>query len=179
MNAIFQRDAPARTVKGRGRVTAHWRTRPVIALLATGLGSGFIRPYSGSWGSIPGVALAWALMRLGNPWLYIVSMLGMIAASIYVSGEAEKLFGADSGRIVIDEFAGSFVCMLGLPMHWHTMIPVYLLFRVFDVAKPYPCRRLEFLPGGWGVTADDLGAGIYTNVAVRILVKVWPGWFGI
>jgi len=179
MNAPVRPDTPTRMVKNQAVASADWRTRPVIALLATGLGSGFIRPYSGSWGSIPGVALAWALMRLGNPWLYIISTLGMIAASIYVSGEAEKLFGGDSGRIVIDEFAGSFVCLLGLPVHWHIMIPVFVLFRIFDVAKPYPCRRLEFLPGGWGVTADDLGAGIYTNVAVRILVLARPGWFGI
>jgi phosphatidylglycerophosphatase A len=156
-----------------------WTQRPVIAILATGLGFGFIRPYSGSWGSIPAVVLAWALLRTGNEWLFAATTVGMIAASVWVSSQAEGLFGHDSGRIVIDEFAGVFVCFLGLPGHWHIMIPLFVLFRIIDVVKPPPCRRLERLPSGWGVTADDIGAGIYTNILVRILVFVWPGWFGL
>ncbi len=165
------------TYKGVTMETVHWSTRPVIALLATGLGSGFIRPYSGSWGSIPAVALAWALLRTLSLWQFGVSALAMIAASVWVSGQAERLFGHDSGRIVIDEFAGVFVCFLGLPAHWHTMIPVYVLFRFFDVAKPWPCRRLEKLPGGWGITIDDVAAAVYTNLAVHVLVLIWPAWF--
>jgi phosphatidylglycerophosphatase A len=161
------------------RNAPHWTQRPVIAFLATGLGSGFIRPFSGSWGSIPAVVLAWAILRLGNDWLYASTTVGMIAASIWVSAHAEGLFGRDSGRIVIDEFAGAFVCFLGLPTHWHTMIPLFIIFRIIDVAKPPPCRRLEQLPNGWGVTIDDVAAGIYTNLAVRIMVFVWPGWFGL
>jgi phosphatidylglycerophosphatase A len=151
----------------------------VVAFLATGLGFGFIRPYSGSWGSIPAVILAWAILRLGNDWLFVASTLGMIAAAVWVSAQAEGLFGRDSGRIVIDEFAGVFVCFLGLPTHWHTMIPLFILFRIIDVVKPPPCRRLERLASGWGVVADDIAAGIYTNVLVRVLVVVWPSWFGV
>jgi len=154
-----------------------WTNRPVISLLATGLGSGFIRPYSGSWGSIPAVILAWGILRLGNEWVFVATTLAMAAASIFVATEAEYVFGPDSGRIVIDEWAGAFVSMLGLPTHWHIMIPVFVLFRIFDVLKPYPARRLEDLPGGWGVTADDLAAGVYTNIAVRILVYFLPAWF--
>lgn len=156
-----------------------WRDSPMVTLLATGFGSGMIRPYSGSWGSIPPVLIGWGLLRLGDDWLYVASTVAMIALSVWVSGRAEPLFGRDSGRIVIDEFAGAFVALLGLPTHWHIMIPVFVLFRIFDVVKPYPCRRLERLPGGWGVTADDVGAGVYTNLAVRVLVLIWPGWFGV
>ena len=157
----------------------HWKTRPLIALLATGLGFGFIRPYSGSWGSIPAVFLAWGILRLGNDWLYVITTIAMAIASIWVADHAETIFGADSGRIVIDEFAGVFICFLGLPTHWHILIPVFVLFRILDVLKPWPCRQFEQLPGGWGVTADDLAAGIYTNVAVRIVITIWPGWFGV
>lgn len=156
-----------------------WRANPMVTFLATGLGSGMIRPYSGSWGSIPGVLIGWGLLRLGDDWLYVASTLAMIALSVWVSGKAEPLFGRDSGRIVIDEFAGAFVALLGLPTHWHIIIPVFVLFRIFDVVKPYPCRRLERLPGGWGVTADDVGAGVYTNLTVRVLVLIWPAWFGV
>ncbi len=156
-----------------------WTERPVIAILATGLGFGFIRPYSGSWGSIPAVFLAWAILRTGNDWLFAATTVGMIAASIWVAAHAEGLFGRDSGRIVIDEFAGVFVCFLGLPTHWHMMIPLFILFRILDVIKPPPCRSLENLPNGWGVTMDDVAAGVYTNLLLRGLVFLWPAWFGV
>ena len=150
----------------------------MIAILATGLGFGFIRPYSGSWGSIPATVLAWALIRGGNEWLFAATTVGMIAASIWVSSHAETIFGPDSGRIVIDEYAGVFVCFLGLTTHWHTMIPLFVLFRIIDVVKPWPCRKLEQLPSGWGVTMDDVAAGVYTNVLMRVLITIWPAWFG-
>jgi phosphatidylglycerophosphatase A len=154
-----------------------WAQRPAVMLLATGFGSGLIRPYSGTWGSIPATFLAWWLLRTGNDVVYAASTVAVIMLSIWASGAAEEVFGPDSGRIVIDEWAGVFVCFLGLPSHWHAMIPVFVLFRILDVWKPFPTRRLELLPGGWGVTADDLMAAVYTNVAVRILTLIWPAWF--
>lgn len=147
-----------------------WRKEPLIMLLATGFGSGMLRPYSGTWGTIPAVLLAWAIQRTGNDAIFIASTLAVIAISIWASGRAEPLFGHDSGRIVIDEWAGVFVCYLGMPADAWMMIPVFVLFRVFDVWKPWPTRRLELWPGGIGVTADDLMAGVYTNVAVKLIV---------
>ena len=156
-----------------------WSRDPMIVLLATGFGSGMIRPYSGSWGTIPAVLLGWGLLRLQEPWIFALATVGMILLSIFVATRAEPLFGHDSGRIVIDEFAGAFVALVGLPTHWHVMIPVFVLFRILDVAKPWPCRRLEAMPGGMGVTMDDVMAGIYTNIGVRIVILIWPGWFGV
>jgi phosphatidylglycerophosphatase A len=156
-----------------------WSQNPLITLLATGFGSGMIRPYSGSWGSIPAVLLAWGLLRLENPWLFAASTVVMILLAAWVSGQAEPLFGHDSNRIVIDEFAGAFVALIGLPTHWQVMVPVFVLFRIIDVVKPWPCRRLEALPGGWGVTMDDVMAGVYTNIAVRVLIFNRPEWFGV
>jgi phosphatidylglycerophosphatase A len=147
-----------------------WREHPLVMLLATGFGSGMIRPYSGSWGSIPPTLLAWAIQRQGNELVFMASTLAVIAISVWAADHAEPLFGHDSGRIVIDEWAGIFVCYLGLPGQAWVMIPVFVLFRIFDVWKPWPARRLESLPGGLGVTADDLMAAVYTNVAVRIVL---------
>ena len=144
----------------------------MVMLLATGFGSGMIRPYSGSWGSIPPTFLAWAIQRQGNDLVFIASTLAVIAISIWAADRAEPLFGHDSGRIVIDEWAGIFVCYLGLPAQMWIMIPVFVLFRIFDVWKPWPARRLESLPGGLGVTADDLMAAVYTNLAVRVVLLV-------
>ncbi|MBI3871769.1 MAG: phosphatidylglycerophosphatase A [candidate division Zixibacteria bacterium] len=150
----------------------------MIALLATGLGSGMLRPFPGSWGSIPPVFLAWGLSRLDNPWVFATSTVAMIAASIWISGQAETLFGHDARQIVIDEWAGIFVSSLGLPAHWQIMILVFVLFRIFDVVKPFPARRLEGLPGGWGVTADDVAAAVYANVAARLIIMLAPVWLG-
>ncbi|HUU45378.1 MAG TPA: phosphatidylglycerophosphatase A [Acidobacteriota bacterium] len=161
------------------RTVSPWRRSPLVTLLATGMGSGMIRPYSGSWGTIPAVLLGWGLLRLENPWPFAVGTVAMILLSIWVSGRAEPLFGHDSNRIVIDEFAGAFVALIALPTHWHVMIPVFVLFRILDVVKPWPCRRFERLPGGWGVTMDDVMAGIYTNIAVRVLIFFQPEWFGV
>jgi phosphatidylglycerophosphatase A len=151
-----------------------WTEAPGVTFLATGMGSGMITPYSGSWGSIPAVLMGWGLLRLENDWLFAVSIMSMIVLSIWASGKAEALFGHDSGRIVIDEFAGAWVALWGLPTHWMIMVPVFVFFRILDVAKPFPCRRFESLPGGWGVTMDDVMAGIYTNIAVRILLHYYP-----
>lgn len=149
-----------------------WRRSPMIMLLATGFGSGMIRPYSGTWGSIPAVVLAWAIQRQGNDLLFAASTLAVIAISIWSADRAEPLFGHDSGRIVIDEWAGVFVCYLGLPADAWVMAPVFVLFRILDVWKPWPTRRLESLRGGVGVTADDLMAGVYANLAVRIILLI-------
>jgi phosphatidylglycerophosphatase A len=151
-----------------------WKEAPGITFLATGMGSGMIHPYSGSWGSIPAVLIGWGLLRLENDWLFAVSVVVMIVLSIWAAGKAEPLFGHDANRIVIDEFAGAWVALWGLPTHWMVMIPVFVFFRILDVAKPFPCRKLESLPGGWGVTMDDVMAGIYTNIAVRILIHYYP-----
>jgi phosphatidylglycerophosphatase A len=131
-----------------------------------------IRPYSGTWGSIPAVLLAWAIQRTGNDLIFIASTLAVIAISVWAAGRAESLFGHDSGRIVIDEWAGVFVCYLGLPPQAWVMIPVFVFFRILDVWKPWPTRKLESLPGGVGVTADDLMAGVYANLAVRVALFV-------
>jgi phosphatidylglycerophosphatase A len=149
-----------------------WTQKPLIMLLATGFGSGMIRPYSGTWGTIPAVFLAWAIQRTGNDLLFVSSTLAVIAVAFWVCGRAEPLFGHDSGRIVMDEWAGVFVCYLGLPPAAWVMLPVFVLFRVLDVWKPWPGRKLESLPGGLGVTADDLMAGVYTNLAVRALLAL-------
>lgn len=151
-----------------------WAKDPFVMLLATGLGSGMLRPYSGTWGTIPAVFLAWAIQRTGNDLIFIASTLAVIAISVWAAGRAEPLFGHDSGRIVIDEWAGVFVCYLGLPPDAWVMAPLFVLFRVFDVWKPWPTRKLESLPGGVGVTADDLMAGVYTNLAVRLVLILLP-----
>jgi phosphatidylglycerophosphatase A len=87
----------------------------------------------------------------------------------------------DPGEVVADEFAGQAVTFLAAPFLfistiWVTAVLGFLLFRLFDIFKPWPARRLEKLPKGWGVLADDLLAGVYAGIALLICLKLWIGW---
>lgn len=108
--------------------------------------------------------------------LLVVTFIGVISATL-----AEKQLGLDAGPIVIDEVAGMIVTYLLVPMP-AALLPRlavlgvgFVAFRVFDILKPWPVDRIQNLPGGWGIMADDLLAGVYSNVAVRLaLLFVLP-----
>ena len=98
--------------------------------------------------------------------------LGALAVlACWVAGRAEEILGGkDSGTIVIDEVVGFLVTMACLPVTWKHLLLGFVLFRIFDVAKPFPIRILErHVPGGWGVVVDDVVAGIYAQAALRVL----------
>ncbi len=93
--------------------------------------------------------------------------------AVWISGEAEKVFNKkDSRLIVIDEMAGFLVTLFLIPWSAKTVVIGFLLFRLMDIAKPFPIRRIESnLRGGWGVVGDDVLAGIYANAALRVVMK--------
>ena len=80
----------------------------------------------------------------------------------------------DPQEVVIDEVMGMAVTLAFLPLSLKTIGSGFLLFRIFDIAKPFPARRSEKLPGGWGIVMDDVIAGIYANVGLRIILSFWP-----
>jgi phosphatidylglycerophosphatase A len=93
----------------------------------------------------------------------------MILAGIWAAGHAELILGQkDSPSIVIDEIAGFLTAMFMVPSGWSFIVPGFLLFRMFDIIKPWPLRRLEELHGGPGVMLDDVGAGVYTNIMLQL-----------
>ena len=102
--------------------------------------------------------------------LFIAASLAITALGIWSAGKVEADWGEDSSKVVIDEAAGMCVSLLFLPVQIKYIITAFILFRFFDIAKPLFIRRLEKLPHGWGVMADDLLAGIYTNLIMQIIV---------
>ena len=102
--------------------------------------------------------------------------LGVIIAAslcllgVYLCGHAEKLLGHDAGSIVWDEFAGFAVAVWAVPKSWPVVLAALMIFRFFDIVKPPPAGAAQRLPGGWGIVADDVVAGIYTNLALRGLL---------
>jgi len=102
--------------------------------------------------------------------LHIILTLFIITAGVFSSGKAEELFGQkDSRHIVIDEFAGYMVSLLFLPLSWGYIIAAFILFRFFDITKPPPLKKFEYIfQGGFGIMADDIGAGIYANLGLQL-----------
>lgn len=102
----------------------------------------------------------------------VLVLLVLTGVAIWSAGRAETTWGHDAKRIVIDEGAGMAMTLLAQPAGWPAAACGFLAFRVFDVLKPFPARRAEKLPGGYGVVTDDLVAGVYANLAVRVFLLV-------
>jgi phosphatidylglycerophosphatase A len=142
----------------------------LIKLFATGFGSGYSPVVSGTAGTVIGIPLYFALSHFSGVAYLCVTILFTIF-SIFVADRAEKLFQKkDDGRIVIDEIAG-FLWTMGFvsPSLPHIGLG-FVLFRLFDIFKPYPAGYFQDrLPGGYGIVMDDVAAGVYANVMLLIL----------
>jgi phosphatidylglycerophosphatase A len=146
-------------------------TDKVITVTATGFGVGFSRHAPGTLGTLVGVPVYLVFSHF--PWfLYLVSIIALSFLAIYVSQEAEKIFNTkDASQIVIDEIAGfQFTMFLVTPTIAHVAAG-FILFRIFDIVKPFPIRFCEGrLRGGYGVVGDDVVAGIYGNIVLLLLI---------
>jgi len=121
-------------------------------------------------------SFVWLLAYLfipGGGWLSRpVALLVALPVAIYVSHEMERAHGRDSSRIVIDEFTGMQVTFFMLEPSIAIGAVGFCFFRFFDILKPFPVNRSQKLPGGVGVVADDLLAGLYSRIALMILIRV-------
>jgi phosphatidylglycerophosphatase A len=147
---------------------------PLIPLgLATWFGAGLIPKAPGTWGSLAALPFAWLILHFGGLWwlaggIGLVFLVGWWASEIYVTGTGQ----ADPGAIVIDEVAGQWIALLpaATSIWWHWLVG-FVLFRFFDIVKPWPIgwadRRVR---GGFGVMIDDVIAGIYAGVLLYALM---------
>jgi phosphatidylglycerophosphatase A len=166
---------------------------PTLGLSVFGLG--FLRPAPGTWGSLPPAAIAGIMLLIGTPvfvqftviaTILVLSSIVCIAFGRY----AERRFGrSDAPEVVADETAGQCLPLLLWPpqfvgsclaitnqgIAWDGLLratlavgAAFLLFRIFDILKPWPANRLERLPAGWGVLADDLMAGVYAAIVMQV-----------
>ncbi len=152
--------------------TAIERRRGLAVWIATTGGVGYL-PVPGTFGSLVGIALVAALGRLpfGRPSLALALLAATVLvyfAGIGAASLAEDYFGrTDPGHVVIDEVAGQMLSFLLCPdASWRWLLAGFLLFRFFDVLKPFPAGRAEHLRAGWGIMTDDMVAGIYTLAAL-------------
>jgi phosphatidylglycerophosphatase A len=142
-------------------------------VLATFFGLGLAPVLPGTVASAATTLLFVFLLRgLSGP-LYVLLVVVLFFAGVAVSKiTADELGRPDPGRVVIDEVCGQLIALAFLPPGWVPAGLAFALFRFFDIIKPWPIRRLERLPGGWGIMADDVGAGLAAAVLTRLVQLV-------
>ncbi len=146
---------------------------------ATGLGLGHAPIASGTFGSLPGLLLVWWLYPLGGHLAVLAALVVVVAVGVPAASAAERHYGvSDPGEVVVDEIAGQMLTLLFVPPTPAALVAGFLLFRLSDIVKPPPARRLESLTGGSGIMADDLAAALYANVLLHGLFWVAPGLMG-
>lgn len=149
----------------------NFRDRAAV-FLATGFSVGNIPFAPGTLGSLLGIPVCFGLAGLGLGGS-MVGIAAFVLLAVWISGRAEQLIGKrDAPAIVIDEVAGMMVTLAGLPLTPLNLAVGFTAFRALDVLKPFPARHIDSkMSGGWGVVLDDVVAGIYSNLLLRLMAS--------
>lgn len=156
------------------RPTPRWRTSAAV-WIATGLGSGLIRPAPGTWGSLAALPLGVGLVAYGGAGALACAIIGLIPMSLwsircYLEVKGSASVGQsknDPSEVVIDEAAGVWVALLVAPLSWPGVLCAFALFRFFDILKPWPVSWFDRTwKGPAGILADDLAAGLYAALCL-------------
>ena len=149
----------------------------LAVLLATVGYCGYSPVAPGTVGSAAGLIVYLLVWWTRSPSVEIGLIVVTFAVGTWAATHAERYFGGiDPGPVVIDEVLGMLITLAFIPVGWSGAVVGFVLFRVFDVIKPYPANRLEKFHGGFGIMADDAMAGIYANLALRLLMILLPAW---
>ncbi len=148
--------------------------RSLILFFSSNAGLGYFPFAPGTVGTLAGIPLFYFLAQL-SPGAYAAIWLGLLLLSCWIAGAAGRLYGVvDDRRIVIDELVGYLVTVAFLPFSWTTALLGFVFFRFFDIVKPPPAswfdRRMK---NGAGVVLDDVAAGLYAALALRLVLFLW------
>lgn len=150
--------------------------RHPLGWIAFGFGGGLSRFAPGTFGSAVAVLIWLGFLTLSPAWpVQVGAVLAAIPLCIWAADWAARRLGRkDPGCIVSDELAGQWIALLAAPATWPWWLAAFVLFRVFDIAKPWPMRRLERLPGGIGIVVDDIAAGLYA-ASILLAARISTG----
>ena len=138
---------------------------------------GYFPVAPGTAGSLAALLLYAVVRWAGTPAVELVTMIAVLVTGIWAAGGTERaLDRKDPGPVVIDEVLGMLMTLAFMPLSWGGIAAGFVLFRIFDVIKPFPAGRLEHLPGGLGIMADDAMAGVYGQIVMRMAIAMWPAW---
>jgi phosphatidylglycerophosphatase A len=151
--------------------------RRIGVFIATCAYVGYAPVAPGTFGSAIGLAVFYAVRQHGSMTVEAATIVALLAIGLWSATEAEHHFGGiDPGPVVIDEVIGMLMTLAFVPVNVAGAIAGFFVFRVLDVVKPWPARRLELLPGGFGVVLDDAMAGVYGNLVMWGLIRLLPTW---
>ncbi len=142
-------------------------------LFGTGLGTGYLRYATGTFGSLLAVLLYWFVPKLSEPVILLSAIVISFVLGVWSSSVLEKEYGHDPKEATIDEVVGQWIALLFLPKTFLAMALSFSIFRLYDIIKPEPANRLQKLPRGWGVMMDDVMAGIYANLTCQVLLWIF------
>ncbi|MCF7918344.1 MAG: phosphatidylglycerophosphatase A [Candidatus Cloacimonetes bacterium] len=149
----------------------------ISLMIATCLGTGYFPKMPGTAGSAL-AAMVYIILpaaifsSISGNLLFLLLILILFIILIPFVNVSEKILGHDNGKIVIDEFLGYMTATVFLPKSLTTALAAFVFFRLYDILKPEPVNALQKLPGGFGVMADDLMAGIYANISSQIVFRI-------
>ena len=152
-------------------------TRLAVFIATVGY-CGYFPIAPGTVGSAAGLVFYLAVWWAQSPVFEVALIVVLFAAGIWAGTTSERYFGGiDPGPIVMDEVVGMLITLAFIPVSITGALIGFLLFRIFDVIKPFPADRLEKFHGGFGIMADDAMAGVYANLSLRALIWLLPDWF--
>lgn len=138
---------------------------------------GYFPVAPGTAGSLAALGLYAVVRWLGTPAVELVTILAVLLIGIWAAHRTERALNRkDPGPVVIDEVLGMLMTLAFMPLSPWGVAAGFVLFRICDVIKPFPAGRLEHLPGGFGIMADDAMAGVYGQILMRISLAMWPQW---
>jgi phosphatidylglycerophosphatase A len=151
-------------------------TRLAVFIATVGY-CGYFPVAPGTVGSAAGLLFYLLVWWSGSPVVEVGLIVGLFAAGVWAGTVAERYFGGvDPGPIVMDEVVGMLITLAFIPVGLSGALAGFVLFRIYDVFKPYPAGRFEQLHGGLGVMADDAMAAVYANLTLRLVMWLLPAW---
>lgn len=143
-------------------------------IIATALGSGFSPIAPGTAGALLACVALWFFEKIHllntYSFSYVILIIICTILGVISTNYLEKVWGKDPSKVVMDEVIGMWITMLFIPFNLQNLLIGFILFRFFDIAKPLGVRKMEQFPNGIGVMADDVLAGIYSNILLHIIV---------
>src|SRR5206468_2265642 len=140
----------------------------IAVVLGTFFGAGFLPKAPGTAGSLAALVLYLALRPALSGWWLLAAVALLVLPGVWAAGVCERVFRkTDPAQVVVDEVIGQAITLAVIPAApagfggWKVWLAGFIIFRGLDIAKPFPIRRLERLPAGWGIVTDDVAAGIY------------------
>jgi len=149
--------------------------KKIILAIGTGLGAGYIPFFPGTVGTLWGVVIYLLFQAItDNLMWYTAITLCILIIGVWTSGKCEVILkDKDHRSIVIDEIGGFLVGMIGISFSPFSLFLGFVFFRLFDITKPFYIYKLQNLPAGWGIVADDLAAGALANIFLRIIFSMF------